>query len=154
MHGTDRWNSFGLLVWIKANTLHPISLRWDTDGFSPNQSSYGVLPLMDEEAVKLVRYADVAENSCHDQSPCTSCPSPYTSCPHVFRLPFPTCPLSLTRLPCVDHEVAIPDSSATPTPRASCVYKMTVTHRTSSKLVLLWNSDSSSLPFGVRPSGI
>ena len=63
MHGTDLWNSLGLLVWIKAKALHPISLRWERDGFSPNQSSYGVLPLMEEEAVKFVRYADVAENS-------------------------------------------------------------------------------------------
>jgi len=47
---------------MRANALHLILQRWDREGLWPNQSLYGIFPFSDDEAVKLVRYADVAQN--------------------------------------------------------------------------------------------
>ncbi len=46
---------FGLLVWISENARQPISRRCDSDGFSPNHNSYGVLPLIEDKVVKFVK---------------------------------------------------------------------------------------------------
>ena len=43
MQGFDLWKILGLLVWISAKARHPISHRYDNEGWQPNHISYAVL---------------------------------------------------------------------------------------------------------------
>ena len=65
MHGRERVYVFGTAVGISAKVRQPISHRWDREGFCSNHSSNGVRPCNEEDGVRFVRYAEVAQNSSH-----------------------------------------------------------------------------------------
>ena len=68
VQGVEWRNILGLDVCMREKARHPISRRWLRDGTVPNQISWGVFPTIEEEAVRLVRYAAVVQNLSHREA--------------------------------------------------------------------------------------